>query len=289
MDWESLTSFCKYLEQIRFELDKKIIETQNEILKLQDILDGINKIPTNDPHEELHPKNRIQKTRIYRGFEQPIKTQSKSADLYDDYLHYYDCYKRLPPLLRSRPQERFLKRVMDFSRMTPAQMFSRIIPSFNILINQLDKISQYDTSQPNLRYRGLRTIEDTNNLIIQYQKIIDQFDLSRRVDLKQYELKFENQSLKKSKPPPVQKFETIANLTPKQLNTIYSLRGNARRAVMELNIKEKAEASFVPFLKQIENFYDASDDDIISFLQASCRGFKILSQNHKCYATIVKK
>ena len=288
MDWKELNDFCQYLENARFELDKKIIETQNEVIKLQDIFDGITPRPMNDPHEELHPKAPITKSRIFRGFEQPVQRVQSSADPYSDFLHYFDEYKRLPQLQRTRPQERFLKRIMDFSRMTPAQMYSRLIPSVQEINRQLDKILSFNVEQPNLRYRGLHLIESAERIITQYQKYIQEFGLTRRVDLKQFELKMENDPPKKKKPAPVEKFETVANLTPKQLNAIYSLRGNARRAVMELNIKEKAEKAFVSFTDQANSFYDADDDDLISILKTCSRGYRVLVQNPRYYSIVVR-
>jgi hypothetical protein len=80
-------------------------------------------------------------------------------------------------------------------------------------------------------------------------------------------------------------FETLANFTPKQLNALYAMRGQARRALMSSTIKEKAETCFISFLKNC----GLSDDEKeqANVLRAAQHAFLMLSYDPRSYAIVI--
>lgn len=76
----------------------------------------------------------------------------------------------------------------------------------------------------------------------------------------------------------------MANLTPKQLNTLYRLRGSARRNLMSSIIKEKAKTAIMPFLRNTNQM--ASEEETLDVLSAARRIFLILAHDPRSYSLI---
>ncbi|KAK8842061.1 hypothetical protein M9Y10_026283 [Tritrichomonas musculus] len=290
-NWKKLTDFCDYLERAEKELDDSILKTQNEVMKLQDILDTISPVPVSEPKEDEKPVRPQQNRKVFRGFDYklPAPVVEDKVDHYGEFLDYLDQYKSLPKLDREHFAERFSKRVMDYSRMTAAHLYNRLTPLIYELNKSLDKVLDSDLTQDNLRFRARYTTNRATKVVKEFERLNQEFSLLKRVEVlsREKELEDPNKNAKKSKKQEDDPFEIVANLTPKQLNSLYRLRGSARRNLMSSIIKEKAEASFMSFLRNIDQ--RASEEEQLDVLSAARRGFLVLAHDPRSYALIVSR
>ncbi|OHS92708.1 hypothetical protein TRFO_40965 [Tritrichomonas foetus] len=289
-DWGKLESYCEYLERAEKELNDSILQTQNEVMKLQDILDTISPVPVSEPKEEVRVPRANQNRKVFRGFDYKVQQQvvETSADPYGEFLDYLQQYKAMPKFDRSNLADRFTKRVMDFSRMTAAHLHNRMTPLIRQLNKELDKVLDADISQDNIRFRARYTTNRASKVAKEFERLNQEFGLVRRTEVLSREKEIDESATKKTKKNVDESpFEILANLTPKQLNALYSLRGNARRNLMSSIMKEKAEVSFLSFLRNIDT--SMSDEEMASVLKAARRGFLILAQDPKAYALILSR
>lgn len=287
-DWSGVRRFCNYLEHASKELDDKVLETQNEIMKLQDILDSISPIPVSEPKEELKPQRVQQNRKVFRGFDYKIapKVVATSVDPYGEFIDLLEQYKGMQKFDRTHLADRFTKRLLDFSRTTAAHMHVRMVPCIQKLSQELDKVLDYDISQANLKFRAKYTTDKATRVLDEYHRLIQEFSLQRRVDVMTRELELEEPEPPKKKVDAADQFEILANFTPKQLNMFYRLRGNARRSLMSATIKEKAEKTFMDFLSKARVDYN-NEEESIAVLKAAQRAFMIIAHDAKAYATVV--
>lgn len=287
-DWSGIRRFCNYLEHASKELDDRVLETQNEIMKLQDILDAISPVPVSEPKEEVRPQRIQQNRKVFRGFDYKVapKVVATSVDPYGEFLDLLEQYKGIQKFDRAHLADRFTKRLLDFSRTTAAHMHTRMVPCLQRLSQELDKILDYDISQANLKFRAKYTTDKATRVLDEYNRLIDEFGMRRRVDVMTRELQMDEEKPSKKKPDVSDQFEVLANFTPKQLNMFYRLRGNARRLLMSATIKEKAEKTFLDFLSSAR-VDDNHEEESIAVLKAAQRGFMIIAHDAKAYATIV--
>lgn len=291
-NWKKLTDFCDYLERAEKELADSILKTQNEVMKLQDILDTISPVPVSEPKEEERPVRAQQNRKVFRGFDYklPAPVVEEKTDTYGEFLDYLDQYKSLPKLDREHFADRFTKRVMDYSRMTAAHLYNRMTPLIHELNKSLDKVLDSDLTQDNLRFRARYTTNRATKVVKEFERLNQEFSLLKRVEVLSREKEIEdpnkkaNQDKNKKEDDP---FEIVANLTPKQLNSLYRLRGSARRNLMSSIIKEKAEAAIMSFLRNTDQ--RASEEETLDVLSAARRGFLILAHDPRSYALIVSR
>lgn len=286
--WRILTDYCNYLERAEKELNDSILKTQNEVMKLQDILITISPIPVDEPKEEIRPLRPQQNKKVFRGFDykNPAPVVEDKIDHFQEFLDYLDQYKALPKFDRSHLADRFAKRVMDFSRMTAAHLYNRLPPLINDLNKSFDKVLDSDIEQDNIRFRARYTTNKAAKVIKEFDRLTQELGLLRRTEILSRERDDDQNVQKKSKRNAEEDspFEILANLTPKQLNALYCLRGSARRNLMSSIMKEKAEASFLKFLRNVD--FQASEEEQLSVLNAARRGFLILSHDPRAYALI---
>lgn len=287
-DWSSVRRFCDYLEHASVELTDRITETQNEVTKLQDILDTVSPVPVSEPKEEVRVANIQQNRKVFRGFDHKMapKQVATSMDTFEEFKDLLDQYSAVKKTVRGPLSDRFVKRVLDFSRTTAAHMHERLPVCTKRLVQELDKILDYDMDQLNLKYRAKYTTDKAAIVVAEFDRMVEEFGLRRRVDVMTRELTME-EKVRMKLPDLSTQFEILANFTPKQLNSFYRLRGNARRSLMAATIKEKAEAAFLPFLETaaVGSEDDASDN--ISVLRAAQRAFMIVAHDARAYATVV--
>jgi hypothetical protein len=286
-DWDSIARLCNYLEEAAKELDDKVHSTQSDVMKLQDILDAISPVPVSEPREEVRAPRQQQNRKVFRGFDHKVTPQAAaaSANPFGDFLMYLDQYKQASKFDRSHLGDRFSKRVMDFSRTTAAHLHLRLIPCVERLARELNRVLDYDLSQPNLRLRAKYTTDKATNLMQEFEKTIREFGLTRRTDVFAHEQVDEPLLAKPKRVESGDQLETLANFTPKQLNALYAMRGAARRNLMAATIKEKAEAHFVPFLKGCS--FNDDETEQVNVLHAAQRAFMILSHDPRSYALVV--
>ncbi|KAH0794887.1 hypothetical protein GPJ56_001164 [Histomonas meleagridis] len=257
---------------------------------MQEILDKISPNPVSEPKEEARPQ-RFQNRKVFRGFDYKVTPQvaQRSLDPYNEFLDALEEYKKIPNTNRSQLSLRFAKRVMDFSRMTPAHMHQRLIPCIKRLDKELDKILNYDTEKPNLRFRAKYTTEKAIQTVHQYEDLIKELGLLRKTSVISCEMELSNTKNTEEKPKKVKtdsQYEVIANFTPRQLNSLYALRGNARRSLVDASIKEKAQNVFFGFFDEVKNDIYESDELVIDVLRAAQRSFIILSNDQRSYAIV---
>jgi hypothetical protein len=288
-DWDSIARLCNYLEQASKELDEKVHSTQSEVMKLQDILDTISPVPVSEPREEVRAPRQQQNRRIFRGFDHKLTPQAAatSADPFSDFLMYLDQYKQTSKFDRSHLGDRFTKRVMDFSRTTAAHLHLRLVPCVEKLTRELERILDFDLSQPNLRFRAKYTTDKATNLMQEFEKTIREFGLVRRIEVFAHEQAAETIIVKPTRTESGDQLETLANFTPKQLNALYAMRGAARRNLMAAAIKEKAEAHFLPFLRGCR--FTDDETERVNVLHAAQRAFMILSHDPRSYALVAAR
>ena len=289
-DWNKLTNLCKYLEKCEKELNDEILKTQTEVMKLQDILDSISPVPVSEPKEEVRVIHPNANRKVFRGFDyknvQPVVEQPKE-EMYMDFLDLLDQYKAMPKFDRSHLADRFTKRLMDYSRMTAAHLYDRMCPLVKILNNKLDNILDADISQDNIRFRARYSTNWAIKVDKEFERLYVELGLNRKTDVLAREKVPEEKKPQKEKKNTESPFEILANLTPKQLNSLYKLRGDARRNLMSSIMKERAESAFLPFLKNYDT--QSSDEETKSFLNAAKKGFLILSHDPKSYALVLNR
>ena len=286
-DWDSVRRFGSYLEHAHKELEDKIGETQHEIMKLQDILDTISPVPVSEPKEEARPQRIQQNRKVFRGFDYKVSPQLQQTSMnpFEEFTDLLDQYNSMKKFSREQLGDRFAKRLFDFTRATAAHMHERLTPCVRRLTAELDKILDYNMEQPNLKFRAKYTTDWAVRVAREFDRLTQDLGARRRVDVMTREFPFEEQKkVKKNLDDKSEQFEILANFTPKQLNTFYRLRGNARRALMSATMKEKAEKVFMDFLADVSF---TNDKEQLAVLQAAQRGFMILTHDPRSYATII--
>lgn len=290
-DWDSLTQLCDYLEHLSQEMDENIMRTRNEATKLGEILDTISPVPVSEPKEEAKPQKLIQNRKVFRGFDYKVAQKPSnpfpSEDTFGDFLNYFEQYKRVSKFDRKHFGDRFAKRIMDFSRMTAAHLYNRMVPCIHKLNEEFDKILTYDLEQPNLKYRAKYTTDRAAKVVQEYDRLVAEFGLNRRVDVLSREKQLEPPPKPPKKVEVEDQFEVLANLTPKQLNSLYALRGSARKSMMNCKIREKTEQTFMHFLRKHDPSSDEAED--ILYLKAASSCFKILSHDHRSFALVARR
>ena len=280
-NWKPIVDLCEYLEEASFELTEEITKTKREASKLQDILDTISPVQLFEKRESEYVP-RPQKQKFFRGIEHKPEPRV-SADPYGDFVHALSEYKRLPTINRERLSQSFANRLMDFSRITPAHLHERMVPCLKELIKDLDGIMSLDINQQNQRFRAKYTMEKAQEIIDEYDRLIQENGALRRVDVIARERVIEPPKIK-AKSQNHDSFETIANLTPRQLNEFYHLRGTARQLKMIANIREKTAEAFVPFLKKYDIDFD--DNEKADYITASARAFQLLTNSKRMHALV---
>jgi hypothetical protein len=287
-DWSILTRLCDYLERTTKELDDKVHATQSEVMKLQDILDTISPVPVSEPKEEVKAARVQTNRKVFRGFDHKVAQQpvASSMNPFQDFVDLLQDYNALSKFDRSHNADRFTKRILDFSRTTAAHLHVRMVPCVQRLSSELDKVLDYDISQPALKFRAKYTTDKARQVVAEFDKLIQEFGLFRRAEVLSREQALE-EPVKKVIVAVENPFETLANFTPKQLNTFYALRGNARRSLLSTTIKEKVESGFMSFLRA----HATSDDETeeVHVLRAAQRAYMILSHDSKAYGLVVAK
>ena len=289
--WESLKQFYDFLEAMEQELTNTISNVQVEVRKMQEILETISPVPVSEPKEEVRSQRLQNNRKVFRGFDYKVTPQvaQKSLDPYNDFIDALEEYKKIPNINRAQMSNRFAKRVMDFSRMTPAHMHQRLIPCIKRLDKELDKISGYDTEKPTLRFRAKYTTDKAIQTVRQYDSLIQELGLLRRADVVARERELSSPGEAGERPTKARKdlqYEVIANFTPKQLNSLYALRGNARRSLVEAVLREKAQSAFLSFLGNVKDVVYDSDEMVIDVLRAAQRAFVVLSDDQRSYALV---
>jgi hypothetical protein len=286
-EWERVSRFCRYLETVTKELDDKVHTTQSEVMKLQNILDTISPTPVSEPREDVRVVRAQANRRVFRGFDHKVtpQTAATSGDPYGDFCLFLEQYKQMPKFDRVHIADRFAKRILDFSRTTAAHMYVRLPPCMRRLTCELDKILDYDLSQPNLKFRAQYTTEKGQHVLKAFDKAIREFGLSRRTEVFANEQIGAEPQKRNGRPREnADQFETLANFTPKQLNALYAMRGQARRSLMASAVKEKAETCFMSFLKDCGISEDEREQ--VNVLRAAKRAFLILSYDPRSYAVV---
>ena len=280
-NWKPIVDLCEYLEEASYELNENITKTKREASKLQDILDTISPVQLTEKREAAYVP-RVQKQKFFRGIEQKPEIKV-SADPYGDFVSSLSEYKKLPNIQRERLSQSFANRLMDFSRITPAHLHERMIPCLKELIKDLDSMMSLDISQQNQRFRAKYTMEKAQEIIDEYDRLIQENGALRRVDVIARERVIEPPK-SRVKTAKHDSFETIANLTPRQLNDFYHLRGTARQLKMIANIRERTADAFVPFLKQYDIDFD--DKEKADYIKASARAFQLLTNSKRMHALV---
>lgn len=286
-DWDSIRRLGSYLEHASQELDNKIGETQNEIMKLQDILDTISPVPVSEPKEEARPQRLQQNRKVFRGFDYKVSPQlvQTSMNPFEEFTDLLDQYNSMKKFSREHLGDRFAKRLLDFSRATASHMHERLTPCVRRLSAQLDKVLDADMSQASAKFKAKYTTDKAVRVAHEFDRLVQELGALRRVDVMTREFPLEARPKPKKIDDKSEQFEILANFTPKQLNTFYRLRGNARRAMMAATMKEKSEKVFMDFLKDVSF---SSDKEQLAVLQAAKRAFLILSHDPRSYATIIE-
>ncbi|EAY09035.1 hypothetical protein TVAG_180090 [Trichomonas vaginalis G3] len=284
-NWNYVTSYCDYLERVSHELDETILKTKREASKLQSIFEAISPNQVTDPRENESAPPSHQRQKFFRGFEQRPELKI-SADPYGDFQNALNTYKKLPKFPRERLPNSFINRMMDFSRLTPAHLFDRMIPCLRTLSQELDKVMDMKIDQPNQTFRVKYTLEKAEEILNAYEKLIVENGANRRVDVIAREKQIDPP--KQSPPKPkADVFETIANLTPKQLNEFYHLRGTARQAKMIAMMRERAAHDFTEFLQTYNENLDLKEKE--DYLRTAARAFQLLTNSKRKHALISSK
>lgn len=283
--WGYVSNYCDYLERVSHELDEMILKTKRETSKLQSIYETISPNPKTDPREVESTPRSQPRQKFFRGFEQKAEVKV-SADPYGDFQNALNEYKKLPKFPRERLSNSFINRMIDFSRLTPTHIFDRMIPCLQTLSGYLDQLNDMRVDQPNQIFRVRYTMDRAEEILNTYEKLIQENGANRRVDVIAKERNIEPPA-----PKPTQvktdNFETIANLTPKQLNEFYHLRGTARQMKTIANMREKASADFEDFIKTYDE--NMSESDKRDYLRASARIFHLLTNSKRKHALVCSK
>ena len=283
--WKPVTELCEYLEELSYELNQKLEKTKREASKLQDIYEAISPVQTTEKREPPLASRPVAKQKFFRGIEKKPEIHV-SADPYGDFVDALNQYKTLPKFQRERLSNSFVNRIMDFSRITPAHLHERMIPCLKELCNELDGIMSLDINQMNQRFRAKYTMERAQEILDEYEKLINENGALRRVDVIAREKVIEPSKVP-VKQQNVDSFETIANLTPRQLNEFYHLRGTARQLKTIATMREKTAATFVPFLKTFEPGFD--DRERGNYIRAAARAFQLLTNSKRMHALVCTK
>lgn len=280
--WRSIRRLCGLLEGISYELDCKLMKTKKESAKLIDILEAISPMKFMDPRDSVSTSGIANRKKFFKGFDQPAQTQS-TEETYAEFVKALEEYKKLPSLPRERLSNSFRSRMLDFSRLTQAHLHERMIPCAKAMLDDLNEVSKLDLDDASQRYKVTYTVRCIEDVFNEYDRLIKANDVFKRVDVigKEREIKTTTKEVPKKK---VDTFETIANLTPKQLNEFYHLRGQARQIKVIVDVKRAISETVLPFLKSYN--YDMSPEEKIDFLKLCARSFHLLSNTKRKHALV---
>jgi len=281
---KSIDELLIYLESVSFELDELLAKTKRESSKLQDVLEAIS------PNRQFEPRDSVfapstKKSTVFRGFNSRVTAQV-SNDPYGEFQKALEKYNKLPSLPRERLCAPFINRILDFSRLTPIHIMERMIPSVCKMKKMIQGISSLDLSNPGNMTKAQYTYEQIEKVVASYEQMMKDYGLNRRVDSIGNEKNTEfcvKQPQKQSKVNS-DNFETIGNLTPKQLNEFYKMRGIARQTHLLSQLKQYTAESFINELSKYST--DCSDEDSLDAIVASTRSFRILTNTKRIRSLI---
>lgn len=274
IDWSKIQKFHDYLEQANYELNSKICKTQNEILRLQKIVDSFNpKILKEEPDPVI-----IKQQKVFRGINKPSQQQANfSENLYAEFQRNLYDYEKLPKYSRDRISNGFIKRMMDFCRFTPAHLHQRMIQGCDVLIEE------FNNPDP---ARSEYLISQSEEVLFKFESLVKENSLFKRVEVQRREIMEELNQISKiplSEEP--EDFETIGNLTLKQLYEIYKMRGVARQAKVTTNVLTHTGDTFISFLEENINM-DLGDQEKQYLIQAATRCYQILAESPRKIAIV---
>ena len=264
-----LKELCNYLEDINNELNEKILKNKRECLKLQDIYENLSKNEVFDKREDSFFNISKIKINNYKNY--------NTSDLYGEFLRLNQEFKKLPNLPRERISYPFISRIMDFSRITPSHIFTKMIPcleSFQIYLNNNLNKNKY-------------LINKSNEVLEKYKLIIQENNLFKKVEIFVEEQLKDDIIINNNNINEVDKFETIANLSSKQLNQFYRLRSIARQQQVLSNLNEKISNLILPILNK--NYNNIDENEKIQYLTLTTKIFPLLTNSKRSHTIIANK
>jgi hypothetical protein len=158
INWTSLVELHDFFEKVNHELNTKLCNTQNEILRLQKIVDSFNPSASFLDAQTKKPS---------------FNSIHSSADAYSVFQTNLDTFYKLPKLSRERIAQPFLNRMMDFCRPTAAHFQERMVKCCDTLIHEFKMADKARTSF---------LAEATEDLHQKYQNLINSHQLFKKVD-----------------------------------------------------------------------------------------------------------
>lgn len=269
VDWGVLRQLCHKLEAMNYELDTKVCNTQNDILKLQAIIEGITSKSSPDFKEEIPVSH--QQRRVFKGYD---RLEEASGDLVHRFERNMQAFKKLPPLQRDRIAHPFVSRILDFCRFTPAHYYDRMIPAATEMMRLLDGSTAKD-----------QIVERTVHAVKLFDNTIKENGLMRQVNVPRHEAQCQpSMELAVSTESIDESFETIGNLTLKQLYEIYKTRGTARQMKTLLDMKTKTAEAIDQILECDTD--DLEDEEKEQLLMTLTKAFHIITDSPRNVAIV---
>jgi hypothetical protein len=276
-----LLALCGYLEMINSELDLKILETQSDVAKMQEIAEAMRPAPSSEPKENAGVGRLIN---LERGIEAKDKPDRPAPlDPFAQFEEALAQFNNIKALHRDQYARRFLANLSSYTRKTMAHSLARLVPCARRLNQEFDRILAFDLDQLSAGFRAKLVLEKSPLVIEGFEKEIADLGLSQQLQPPAREKTETHDTPKPQTRPIPTHFETIAKLSEKQLSNLYQLRGTARKELILARMREKIDEIMVPLLENEGN--DEPVDDI-GTLKLASQAFVLLSTDPRRYALV---
>ncbi|EAY08822.1 hypothetical protein TVAG_213310 [Trichomonas vaginalis G3] len=268
----NLQALSQYYALVESELDRKLYRVKRHSKKLHQIYEAIKPkevVKKQEPKDDLLVKQTLAKL---TGEELPeVKEEKVEITNYDLFKQELAKFKQSPALFRSKISEKFVNQLYQISKPTTVHVQTRIIENLDYIIQELQQLHKENTADAHSVYKYQLMRNCVNTVIAKYKQICEDYQATKQVDELFPESPYTNKEEDQDKESEYENdIFSSPSVARKDLARLYSVRNDARLAVMKYRLQRRGSQILIPLINpNPQNIEEARDSCIAAKIATS--------------------